>query len=246
MDAPNAVRPGRSLWASLAAVALVAASVGCGSNEPGGDERAAPRQSTSACPPPDARVRLASKTAHVFERVGRLPNREPEVFGCAGRHGRAVFLGTGLTCFSADPNIGSITHLRLRGRFAAYGARMCEGSSPAGTVVRVMDLRERKLLVRASAFGTPNNFTAITDVEFAPGARVAWIATEAGGQSSPELRVNMASYAGPGCRSSIELTCPVVPVEQLDAGTGIAPDSLASSGKMLYWSRGGTPRSWAP
>ena len=176
----------------------------------------------------------------MFERAGR--NRAGEVYGCAGRHGRAVLLGAAFDCFSAEPDVGSVSNIRLRGRLATYSAQMCEGASAAGTAVRVMHLGERRLLLNAVAFpGAQSSLlTKVTDVEFGPGANVGWIAV------GPDPRMNVASYAGAGCRTQAEWTCPVVLVEPIDSGPDIAMKSLASSGRFLYWSHAGSPRSWAP
>jgi len=132
----------------------------------------------------------------VFERPGRNEGGVPEVFGCAGRRGRPVLLGTAFDCFSAEPTVGSVSNVRLRGRLAAYSAQMCEGANPAGTVVRFMHPGERRLLVSAAACQAANSGLAldVTDVEFGPHSAIAWVATD-----RDDVEVNEAFYGGPGC-----------------------------------------------
>lgn len=149
-------------------------------------------------------------------------------YGCLYRTQRRVHLGdVGPAGMFSD----RISPVRLAGRYVATAAEYTASTGDAlGALIQVRDLRSGALVQRFQSPGDPNTYD-VTDLELRSNGSVAWIARIIQGMPATTT-YEVRRFPTTESHSTI-----------LDAGTGIGPRSLALSGRTLYWTHDGAPRS---
>ena len=169
------------------------------------------------CEPRGSRTVEANAAARVF-------TWRDEVFACAYRRRTRVNLGLEARrgCLR---DCGGVATLRLRRRFVAYQT-FSSSMTASRAVVWRLDLAARRprVIWNGRRFAL---YSGVTDLELAANGSLAWIATFSG-SNRPAYEVWKADRAG---------------LRVLDGGREIAEDSLALSGRTLYWMNADVPRS---
>jgi hypothetical protein len=178
--------------------------------------------STGPCSRLGSRTLLASAAGRVY-RVHAHSARQ-RTYVCDVRSGRSHYLGDRLT-FSGGGTDFVVGHYRLAGHYLGYSYD--ESGMEDYTTVRVMDIRTGRLRHNADGItqlGTPdfNQKPGVTDLELRPSGDVAWIARNIYVQP---MRLEVFKLDAQGRTL-------------LDAKSQIDPNSLAISGKRIYWTTG--------
>jgi hypothetical protein len=164
----------------------------------------------------DGKAIAANSRLRVY-RVG--PRANFRIYACMLPRGNRRFLARG-----TDNDDGGPGRFQVAGRFVAYADGFCSRSSCA-TRVLVVDVRRD----RAQLDAQPPDTRGITDLAVTPGGRAAWVR-------------RIIPFNGSGERYEVVVRAEGGP-QTVDAGSDIAPDSLAISGATVYWTRGGIARS---
>ena len=173
----------------------------------------------AACSPRGSKAVAANAQARVYTRPGR---RDDNLFGCLLSVGRPVALGKEL---GAD--LQGIEVVQLAGRYVAVTVSDC--GLNCGEAVNVYDLRSRRKTVDEPAVAAPQALdeTDVTDLELSERGAVAWI-----GQTDEEDDPRLFRYVYAVDKGG---------KRRLDGGLDVAAESLALSGRFVYWSKGDTP-----
>ena len=124
-----------------------------------------------------------------------------------------------------------IAPVRLAGRHVAYSSEYTAATGDAiGALVAVRDLRTGAFVHRFQSPGDPNTYD-VTDLELRANGSVAWVARIIQGMPATTT-FEVRSFQAPKAPSTI-----------LDSGGAIGSGSLALSGRTLYWTTDGLPRS---
>lgn len=189
-----------------------------------------PAAAQSDCEARGSRTEDASRFARVYSvrRVRDGDTATRRWYACLYRTGRRVALGeVGPAGMFSD----RISPVRLAGRYVAYAEEYTAATGDAiGAVVQVRDLRTRTLVSRFQSPGDPNTYD-VTDLELRANGSVAWIARIV--QGTPATTTyEVRTFAAGESESEI-----------VDSGAAIETRSLALSGRTLFWTRDGAPRS---
>ena len=189
-----------------------------------------PAVAQTGCEARGSRTEEASRFARVYS-VRRVRDNDAVTrrwYACLYRTGRRVALGeVGPAGMFSD----RISPVRLAGRYVATAEEYTAATGDAlGAVVQVRDLRTRALVSRFQSPGDPNTYD-VTDLELRANGSVAWIARIV--QGTPATTTYEVRTFSAGESQSVVV----------DSGDAIDTRSLAVSGRTLYWTHGGAPRS---
>jgi hypothetical protein len=138
------------------------------------------------------------------------------VYGCLLRGGRPVALSSGVL------TRGRVGPVKLAGGAVAYASTVM-GVDTASSAVRVLNLRDRRLvhdLPATSGPRRPESFTSVTALVVTRAGAVAWIGQSSGIGRRPTFEVHRADRSGTAL---------------LDSGAAIEPASLRRSGHLVSW-----------
>jgi hypothetical protein len=170
---------------------------------------------THACSPSGSKTLAQTASVRVY-RLG-----EVRVYGCVFSSGVRRRLDRG-----SEFPVQSST-VRINGRFVGFarGAPTARGNDLS---VNVVDLKSGDARYAVRDPGGTDDIAPISDLEVTSTGAMGWIVRV---ESEPHVRRNEV------------LTVDTAGVRIRDAGTdtaGIEPNSLAVSGRRLYWVKGGT------
>lgn len=175
-----------------------------------------------SCAPQQARVRLASERVHVYRVRGRT-------YACHIETGRRHALGDYPS--SASQTVTWLSAIRLAGDLVGHGIVVSREKDWPGVSVRNVRTGGLVHSVEAvTALGRQDRWLRayVTDLVLHPSGDVAWIAQNA---HVDPVRFEVFKIDTSAGR--------VV----LDASPSIRPQSLALSGREIYWINGEEPRS---
>lgn len=205
--------------APVAVVGFVALAVGAPATA-GAEDR---------CDAKRSRTEEASRHARVYS-VRRVQDDAVtrRWYACLYRTQRPVHLGdVGPAGMFSD----RISPVRLAGRYVATAEEYTAASGDAlGAVIQVRDMRSGALVQRFQSPGDPNTYD-VTDLELRTNGSVAWSARIVQGMPATTT-YEVRRFPTTESHSTI-----------LDSGPAIAPRSLALSGRTIYWTSDGAPRS---
>ena len=205
--------------APVAAVATVALAAGSPATAVAQDRCQAER----------SRTEDASRYARVYS-VRRVQDDAVtrRWYACLYSAGRRVHLGV---VGPAGQFSDRIAPVRLAGRYVAFSSEYTASTGDAiGAVVTVRDLRTGAFVNRFQSPGDPNTYD-VTDLELRANGSVAWVAGIIQGMPATTT-FEVRAFQERKAQSTV-----------LDSGAAIGSGSLALSGRTLYWTSDGTPRS---
>ena len=196
----------------IEAILTAAAVIGVAWSVSAADTSAA---TSPACSPSGIKT-LAQTTSVRVYRLGKV-----RVYGCVFSSGARRRLDRG-SAFPVQPST-----IRINGRFVGFarGAPTARGDDLS---VNVVDLRSGDALYSVEDPGGTDDIAPITDLEVTSTGAMGWIVRV---ESEPHVRRNEV------------LSVDTAGVRIRDAGTntaGIEPNSLAVSGRRIYWVKGDT------
>jgi hypothetical protein len=191
-------------------------------------------QSEATCARKRSNTFKANTRARVFTKPARFGGST--LYGCLYSRDRAFVLGPVADSLSEPEGVtddDGIAYMRLAGAFAAYSDG-CVGRCGAWSDLFVRDLRTG--MVKHSRQSNRADFVYLRDLELRGSGAAAWIDEVCRGcvQRPTESRTFQVNRFRAG-RNAV----------RLDRGPDIEPDSLALSGSILYWTKGGRPYSAA-
>ena len=182
----------------------------------------------TACSATGSRTEEASRSARVYSRVV-AGGEVRRWYGCLYSADRRVRLGD---VGAPGSYLDRISPVRLAGRYVATANEWTATTGDAiGAVIVVRDLRTGAVVHRFENDPAINTYD-VTDLELRANGAVAWIA-----------RVVMAGTPAT-ITDEVRTSLPGTSATRLlDEAPAVERRSLALSGRTLYWTSGGVPRS---
>jgi hypothetical protein len=181
---------------------------------------AAAKKRRRTCTPSHSTTVVANARVRVYRRKAK--SGDVFLYACAHKTRRRVKLP------SNEPGVDGYGPFALSGRYLAFGyypsCGVCEDEDNFVWVMDAVRRRERHVLLDDDDDGKA---TRITDLEVDPRGSVAWISRDL---IAPSVLVQKSEHG-----SSM--------ATMLDSGPDVARHSLARSGRTLYWTKAGVPKS---